>query len=365
MITSLIVCIYLALAFCNYNEYKAGKTNRFIVLLSFALLLFMMCRYSYVENNYDLSNYYRQYLYQNPMEDQNFGFYYLFFSLMRLGQILGLSFQTWWYLLTILSFILIVIALKLNRSNIHLWLIFFMLYFVFAFYTGLKFYYGFCVFLIGYLFLVRGGKRNKLLYVIFTCLAGGFHVMYYAYLILLFLNSKASEDIRKNKLIKIIAGVSIVLTIFFRINGSASSFFSAIFAQMETDKFDTYLSLKTGMGFYLPVVLHLSVLLFVWKSRKIISYESEDFGIVNSILFTSLLIVAFYPLFLISTVFMRIVSAFSLAAITAVGIDSEERFLYQRRGFVMAANWILVTIYFIKFVIGLTWELSVVPFFTF
>lgn len=365
MITVFIVCIYLTLILCNYNGYKTGRTNRFIALISFTLLLFLMCRYSYVENNHDISNYYRQYSYQNPMEDQNFGFYYLFFSLMRLGQILGLSFQTWWYLMTVLSFILIIIAVKLNRSNIHLWLIFFMLYFVFAFYTGLKFYYGFCVYLIGYLFLVRGGKRNKLLYVILTCLAGGFHVMYYAYLILLFLNSRASEDIRKNMLIKIITGVSLLLTIFFRINGSASSFFSAIFEQMDSDKFDTYLTLKTGMGFYLPVLMHLSVLLFVWKSRKIISCESEDFGIVNSILFTSLLIIAFYPLFLISTVFMRIVSAFSLAAITAVGIDSDERFWYQRRRFVMAANWILITNYFIKFVIGLTWELSVVPFFTF
>ncbi|MGN0398089.1 MAG: hypothetical protein ACI4EL_08805 [Candidatus Fimimorpha sp.] len=239
------------------------------------------------------------------------------------------------------------------------------------YYTGLKFFLGFAVYLIGFGYLIRDEKRSKLKYIICTIIAGGFHMMYYAFLLFAFI--KKSElvqdaddrtELKQNRLIVFIVTISILLSVFLRINGSANVFLVRIFSFVESDKLNLYWGLSTNLGFYIPIVLQWITLYLAYKYRSLSERISDEYyHFSNTLFYVNLLEIVFYPLFMVSLTFARLVTSISLATITATGYKT--RNMYQCERMRIVGNcFLVILVYCIRYyLLGNLWEVAAVPFF--
>ena len=186
----IIIFIYILLIIANYNTFKNGKNYQVLTILTFVLatiLLFSsnIARLDWSESEVDLSGYRTLFEQYDILEHPDFRMYYIFYGLMYVGQTLGLSFYTWWAIMSILGMSVIAIACKVHGFSYNLFLASFMAYYELVFYSGFKFFYGFCFFLLAYGFLLKDEKYSKIKYTLFLLIAGGFHSMYYFFLLFL------------------------------------------------------------------------------------------------------------------------------------------------------------------------------------
>ncbi len=114
---------------------------------------------------------------------------------------ISLNYYQWWAVMTALSLLFVFNTIKKRNYNPHIFLFFFMAYYVFLFYGGLKFFYGFCLFQYAFTFLLKGEKGGKLKFILITLLAGGFHVMYYMFLVLALIHLTIKTEKYSRKII--------------------------------------------------------------------------------------------------------------------------------------------------------------------
>ncbi|MCI7381402.1 MAG: EpsG family protein [Hungatella hathewayi] len=370
----ILIGIYVLLVLYHLVKDINGDVKWAMVYITFGFL-FYLCSHCEYLNTYDLSNYNAQYAYYNPMWDKSFTLYYLFLTMMRLGQIAEISFVNWWWITLAGAFLIIIIAVKIHRFNPHHFLVFFMMYYIINLYTGLKFFYGFCIYLLASGFLLRGGRKNKLLYIFLTAVAGGMHVMYYAFILFALINTDVPASmeecslniyshIRRHRIIAVLVIASLTLSFVLRLSGSANEFLSRIFSIIDFDKMDDYLSLSTKGGFYIPVIMQLLSLYLAFIIKK----QSKRTSLLNQqytdvLYYFNLLQVIFYPLFMISTTFMRLITATSMVTIAAGGYDKFE-FKQRKRFKITGASFLIVAAsLFRQLVLGHWWETAVVPLF--
>lgn len=365
-----ILGIYFFIILLHIVKGMNGQKNWIFIIATFGFIYYL-CGHCNYKSIYDLANYQAYYNYYDPMIDESFGLYYVFFILVKLGQICGLSFVTWWHLTLAFFFLLIVIALYIHDINPHQFLAVFMSYYVFVYYTGLKFFYAFAVYMIAFGFLLKPGKKNKMLYILFTVLAGGIHVMYYIYLIFAFSYKKLASNeegevnlFSNKKVMMLIVATSLFVSAILRINGTASLFLSRIFSFMESDKIDLYLTLSTKLGFYIPVVLQLLALYVTYKYRKMMkNVNNNRYQYAEILFYTNLLQILFYPLFMVSITFTRLITSASLVTISATGYKTYELWQNERIRIVGLNFLIVFAFIFRNFVLGNLWNISVVPLF--
>lgn len=360
--TICLCSIYIILTFLNFISYNNGERNKKLVIISLLFVSILMCgTYGiYDGSSYDLSNYRAQYEVYNPLEDDNFWNYYIFNICMRIGQICHLTFTQWWALMTIGSLYLICNVIKRFNLNIHLFLLVFMLYYLFNFYTGLKAYYGFCFFLLAFGFLTRDGVKNKLLYILFILIAGGFHMMYYMFLIFTVIDNN-HQFYTSNKFIRIICIISIFASILLRLSGSATRVLQQVFSFMENEKIDAYTALSTNLSFYFLVGMQLLTLYYIWSYSRLHSNDKSVQVNQQVLLIAGYLTVLFYPLFMLSMTFGRLTTTFSFLAIIYSGKNSYCYKVALRRRILMPAAFILMGYYFQQFVIGNMFNNSILP----
>ncbi len=370
-----IILFIIYLCFILYHLYQAlnGKIKWLPTVLSLVFLLFLIngCDYKAI---YDLNNYSTEYNIYNPLKNDNFALYYLFFYAIKAGQNMGLSFEVWWAVMNTLAFTVIFLALYKHKYNPHIFMLFFMAYYIISYYTGIKAFYGFCIYLLASGYLIRGGIPNKIKYIIITLVAGGFHVMYYIYLIFLIVGTgkensqpSAASIKRRNLLLKVVISLSLVLTVILKISGSANSFFANLFSffDMESEKLDSYIELSTNLGFLIPVGIQLLCLLFAYNYRNVTSKYENGLSRRGLILYyINLMQMIFYPFFMLSTTFMRFISYFVPVSFGIAGQDYISLSFNHRKKVLIFGAIIILGYYFRSFIIGSMWEVSVVPLFT-
>ncbi len=362
MIELTVIVLYLILLLLNTVYYINGKSSRLILSLSFLLMfiLFSGSNGAFDGTQHDLSNYNAQYSNYNPLEDNNFGFYYIFFLLMRAGQLLDLSFSTWWQLMTATFLAILVIGLKKHNFSIHLFFIWFMLYY-FIFYTGLKMFYGTCVFLFAFGYLLNSGVRNKLKFIFWTCMAGGLHVLFYTFLVLAFVNKDKNWSTKNIRKLKFISITVLIICFFLKISGSASNFLYRMFSFLDTDKTELYLTQSTNWGFFIPAGLHSLSILVLKMNKNILSLDENDNTIKYQLFNASIMMIVFFPLLLAHTVFGRLITEFSFISLCALGYRSVERSFDERISIIMYGMIILFGYYIKTFVISMGWENYITP----
>lgn len=363
------------LIFILYHLYMSltGKTKWFGTFFTILFLLFLIngCDYKQI---YDLSNYSAQYTQYDPLKNDNFALYYIFFYAIKIGQIMGLSFETWWSVMNCLAFGVMLFALYKHKYNPHLFMLFFMAYYIISYYTGIKAFYGFCIYLLASGYLLRGGLPNKIKYTVLTAVAGGFHVMYYVYLIFLLISTgktdaepSALSIKRKNRLLSIVIALSLVFSVILKISGSANSFFARLFSffEMESEKIETYLELSTNWGFLIPVCIQLLCLLFAYNYRIVTSACESDLRRRGLILYyINFMQIIFYPFFMLSTTFMRFVTYFVPVSFCFAGVGFGRLSFADRKRVLFFGAIVILGNYFRSFVLGSMWEVSIIPLFT-
>ncbi len=366
-----IIVLYLLLIFINCGYYLNGQKNRFVAVLTFLLLLFLMCGTTGLHDGTanDLENYRIQYESEDLSKNENFFLYYLFFFAMMLGQLLDLSFTVWWALMTAGSLILLAFAMKKHNINPHGFLLFFMAYYAMVFYWWLKLYYGMVFFFLGFGYLLQGGNKNKLRYILFTCVAGGFHVMYYPFLIFALINMQSVRSKRGNAILKLICLGAVILSVILRATGTANSVIGQMVYFLSSDKVDGYMEQSTNLGFYIPVAIQLLCLFHVWRYREIrtgrrLALTGEEDERANILFMTGILTILFYPLFMISVTFIRLLSAYSLTAICYTCTIQQGMNLQTRKKVLFTGSIIVGAYYIHSFIINNWWERLVIPFFT-
>ena len=339
-----------------------SKNKKVIKILSFLLLLLLLCGSEGYLNGtqHDLIFYKGQYDGTRVLFDNDFFLYYFFYICRFIGQSLNLPFADWWTIMSVLSLLVIIFAIKIHDYNDHLLIIWFLLYF-FTFYTGLKMYYGTCLYLLAYGYLKKGGVGNRIKYVVLTLLAAGMHCLFYAFLIMLVANYKIKKGIRKVDLIRLFVGGVVSFSFILKITGTVG-LLSEILSLVNIDKISYYLSFSTGKGMLIPIGLHLLTLYAVKKYYKKIRDLDEDDRKIKEILYqTTLLAFLFYPMFMFSTTFGRWITVLSFVVLVSMGYRSEMR---QKKDRLATLQYGLIVVcgYYIKtFVISDGWKSYIVP----
>ncbi|WP_272152051.1 EpsG family protein [Tenacibaculum aiptasiae] len=363
--SDVLIVIYIFFAIGHLSLYLNKKKSYLFTFFTLIFIFFLMSGHEYVGNGDggDFYGYWYGYTEYENLERNDFWFYYLFYSAERIGIYLSLNFYQWWAVMTALSLTFIIWTIKKRRYNPHLFFFFFMIYYVFVLYVGLKFFYGFCLFQYALTFLLRGEKRDKFKFILLTLLAGGFHVMYYIFLVLVLVNLK----IKKRKyLIKGIIIFSVTIVIFNVLSGRGllNSLQSTI-DSMDNTRLSTYFAIRTNWGFMLAIGIHVLTTIYAFRYRAIVrKYDQEKwYFYARTLLYVNLFAVIFYPLFMIALTFMRILTSLSLTTIIASSYKQEyfnktDRLKLLFSGFLIICLYFYINMYLAGYI-----ESAVLPFF--
>ena len=361
----ILIIIYIFFTLGHVFLYLNKKESNFFVFITSVLLFFLMSGHEYVGNGdgIDFITYENSYISFDILNLKDFWFYYLFYSAERIGIYFSLNYFQWWAVMTALSLIFIITTIIRRRYNPHLFFFFFMIYYVFVFYGGLKFYYGFFLFQYAFTFLIKDEKGGKHKYILLTLLAGGFHVMYYIFLVFGLVNLKIKN---RKYLLKIIIFSSIILSVLIKASGgSLLNFAQAIIEGQGNDNISGYFALRTSWGFLLPIGIHVLTTIYAFTYRNIVrKYDQGKWYLyANSMLYVSLMAVIFYPTFMIALTFMRILTALSLSIIIASGYGQKYFNLRDRLKLLLSGFMIIFLYYYINISLAGYMDKSVLPFF--
>lgn len=354
--------IYVVLALIN-GALLFKRGNWIVIIISMIFLLYL-CYVGDFSYSYDISNYINLYYQPFLTQDDNFTLYYLFYLLMILGHTLNLNFVDWWLSMNIIAFIVLIIAFKVHKINPHYFMFYFMAYFFLNFYTGLKFYYGFCLYFLAFGYIYKPGMRNTILYTLFCTLAGGIHMMYYLFLPLVLFKLFNQVLIEKQWVVKTLFLVSVIISAFLKYTGTAKNLFSSL--ETETDKIQDYLELETNLGFFIPVFFHILIILLSYKMYKatIDNDDNESYMICLPIWQNSLCQVLFYPLYMLALTFARLTTVSSIILLSYQGLEQLQFSKSQRNIFFCISILMILAYYYRQFVMGSLWEINVLPLFS-
>ena len=260
--------------------------------------------------------------------------------------------------MSVLAMLVIAVACKVHGFSYPLFLASFMAYYEFVFYSGFKFFYGFCFFLLAYGFLLKEEKNSRLKYVLALLIAGGFHPMYYFFLLFLLTPKRNPKYF-----VSAIAIGALLLTIIARLSGSAASILAPFFNMLDNEHIDKYIDLSVHWGFYLPVFLQIVIVYIAVRMRKYREVVGLPERATETLYYTTILSLVFCPFYALALTFMRLQTAFSLVIVSANSIhvnDLEGKALCSRMSLLMVlAYWFNNIISGLRGFIGN----SVIPFF--
>ena len=358
----LLVLFYILLITLNYKGFTDKRTTILLTLVTTVLSTFMLCSTNiasldWSETELDISGYRSQYEKYDALEYEDFKMYYIFYGCMYLGQYFGLSFRLWWTIMSVLAMSVLFVACRIHGFSFNLFLATFMAYYEIVFFSGFKFFYGFCFLLLAYGFLFSNNRKRQLLFALFTCIAGGFHMMYYFFLILL---------IKPFKNPKFFVGLVVVFTIIFtvlmRVSGSALSFLTPFFDALDNEHINKYTVGTVHSGFYIAILIHSVVVYLAYTIRKFKLKEGTFSAVTDTLYYTVLLSLIFCPFYAVSLTFMRLITAFSLVVVTA----SSRLLANSHKSRVLCVKLSLLVVfafYLMRIVFGGFIHSSVIPYF--
>ncbi|WP_270429754.1 EpsG family protein [Butyricimonas virosa] len=343
---TLLVVLYIYLIIQNYNRFKNNNITLALTIVTTVLATVMLfssntANFDWSEVELDMSGYRTVYEKYDVLEHPDFKMYYVFYSSMYIGQQLGMSFRVWWGVMSVIAMCVVLFACKIHKFSFNLFLATFMAYYEMVFYSGFKFFYGFCVFLWAFGFLLRNTNKDKIIFAIITCLAGGLHVMYYFFLIFLL------KPIKKPKaIVNIIVIVTIFFTTMMRLSGSAAAFMAPFFSALDNEHISGYTLATVNMGFYIAVILHLIVVFAIIKMRNLKKQVDPSNVSIDTLYYLVLLSLLFIPFYAIALTFMRLITSFSLVALVAsscIMINSKkERALCRNMSILIVSSFLLM-----------------------
>lgn len=369
----MLIFIYSLLLLGNLLLVILNKKNKFIAIFSFVVLLFLFCGHEYVGNgdSNDFLGYLQDYDNVAVTTSRDFWFYYLFYCTQIFSKLLGLNFYQWWAIMTYFALRMLWVTNKRFNLNIHHCLLWIMAYYGFILYTGLKFFYGFCFMFLACCNLFHESDNGNKKFILYTLLAGGMHVMYYFFLILLFNKVRFLSP-------KKVFILSIISFVFMLIGGKGllMTFLGPLVYSLNSDNLNQYFTTQTNLGFLIPLTIHFILLVYIFIVDKIYSrkpvlnnesctrknnaYKLKDTKIILN---STLLLTLIYPLFLVSLTFNRIYTAYSLILIMISSTFICNFSKLHRMGVLFFPFLIIVIYYIFNFYLNNYIDSAVIPLF--
>lgn len=362
---SFLLSAYIILMLFNLFYYSQRRNNRLIWFLSLVLLVFLMSANHNVTvingKTMDLFYYERDYYLVSKQNIQDSVLYYLFFTSQLLANTMGASYYTWLTVSSILCILSLFIAIRKFDLDIH-YVLFFFMYYVIAFYTGLKYFYGMIPILFGLYYLT---KQKKAWFVICVIIAGGLHPMYYFFLTFLFIDSKYFKP---KYIFRICVGLMLVVIVFgkTRFINAISSFLYLLFERQSLSR-SVYFTESTNLGFLIPIMLHIVTLIYSKKYLNCVKYYFEDSYLVKEaerLYSINQMCILLYPLFLIAVTFSRYITVVSFVTIALSSNGLKRMSIKYKQTLFLYGIIILVFFGFYFYYVQHYWEYNLVPFFT-
>lgn len=360
----LLIIIYIVLAISNFLCFKNNRTAAIITILTVILSTFMLFSSNTAnadrsEVELDMSGYRTLYEQYDVLEHPDFKMYPIFYSSMYLGQNLGLDFRSWWAVMSVFAMSVILIACRIHHYSTNLFLAAFMSFYEMIFFSGFKFFYGFCFLLLAYGFLLRNTRQSNLLFALFTCLAGGFHAMYFFFLILLI------KPFRKPKyFVTAVVLVTVMFTVLMRLSESAASYLSFFFDTLDNEHINKYTVVEVHSGFFIALFIHVVTVYVAYRIRHFNIQSGMHHQTSDTFFYTVLLSLVIVPFYSVALTFMRIITAFSLVVLTSsssiLNYSKESRAYCTRMALLL-----VLSCYFVRLVMGFQgfFQTSMVPYF--
>lgn len=367
MFKILLVIAYIYTIIRNYQVFINNKKAKCFLLLAAAFSTFMLCG-SHAANldwevtELDVSGYRTLYEQYDILDYHEFSMYPIFYGCMYVGQTLGISYRMWWAVMSVLAMSVIFFSCKIHKYSFSLCLATFMSYYEIVFYSGFKFFYGFCFLLLAYGFLIRNTRKGQLLFSLCTLIACGFHVMYFLFFILLIKPLK-----RPKTFVSFLVAITLTMTVMMRLGGSVAPFITPFLSIIDNEHVTLYTQGTVRLGFYVAVIINLTLIYAVYKIRQYKVHNKSNTPFIDSFYYSTLLSILYFPLYAVGLTFMRLLTAFSLVVITASSSLLQEtkqsRLLCAKMsGVVVLTFWLMQFLTNIGSTRGF-FETSLIPFF--
>ena len=337
------------------NKLFKNEKSLFISIITFIGCFYLLAGY---RNNSGLSNDVSNGGYEYyAIEKNNASSYEIgYVLLMKLGQLFNYSYFDWRRLVFFISLFIIFLCIYYFSDNPHIIYSLFSAYLIILSAEQIRNTIALSFFLVGlFTYLFTKIKEKRIIYVIFTILAGLIHSMFFLYLFLLFLDITFSE-----KNVKRIAAVVCLFCIVIFLNNNTIPGFNAIISHISNERADNYFIHKTRYGFLYPMVLHLSSVMLTYIASKNSSNEA-----IYKIHKLNLITMIWFPLFMINLSFYRISRNILLITYFAqADILSDDRILLKKKAYSLLLLIISVLLWiYIDLFITTPPEALLIPFF--
>lgn len=299
--------IYFSLIFVNLmfgikrffpplDRIKASR-SKILTTISFIGIFILIAGYrNYSGLSSDLIN--NEYEYINIANNYTSVYEPGYVLLMKAGSLFSLDFYSWRSSMTLIALLLVFISVYRWSSNPHFVISFFSGYLVIVSAEQFRHFLGFAIFTYGLVYyLYSGRKYKKIRFSLITIFAGMIHSLFYIYLLLILIDKSFSI-----KTIRRIVSLVLVFCVIVFLNGNNIPGLNFLLNMMGDSRVAIYLRQSTRFGFAYPMLLHSINAFLAYYAYN----QSRNRNIHSGAYKANLLMMIFFPLYMIQTTFSRI-----------------------------------------------------------
>ena len=359
--------------FLNFIFALRRKHSKLLLIITFIFILIMFTGYSNVGNgSLDFYGYVSNYDDIGAGISPSYSMEIGYVLLMKIGNMIGMNFFIFKIAVSIVCFLLIFKTISQFTRNYNCVCFLYLLYPILIDTERFRNFIGFSIFIYAIRFLVRNTKKDKLKYVILILFASTFHVLMFSYLIFVLVDTS-----NKNKLVKYIVGLTIVLCFIAFINHNNIPGLGIILRFVSDEKLLMQMVHVTRYGFIIPFSLHLMSLLLIYFSQKNISrytlssnsskktIPEGELSYINFIFWIDVLSIIYFPLYMLSYTFSRLATNLLLLNFIAYAktIDLLPKRCSARFVIIISTSIILIAWLISEFFINIPSNEVFIPFF--
>lgn len=356
----MLIYVYGFLLIINFILFLSGRTCKPLAILTeiFVTLFVAGERLGHVfawdQRNYKIN-------YENDNDIIEVGYKFC----ENIGHALNLSYEEFYTGLAIIFMILMLWGVNRMKTNLHLFLPAFMLYYITIPGDLVKNFCAFAIFLFFIKYIRFKEKKDYVLYGLGVVLAALFHPTFLVFLIFYLAAIKKKEFFYK--VLAVVVSISSLIIVLLKQQKVVSRILSSLIASINTvDKYTKYVSSVTGWSALAYILLMIAGLILViyWKKRCIEQprtdglYDVEAQEQSETAFKIAVIIMLLFPFIMVNITFYRFFKDILMVEIMYIGINTTYRYVGKGGRFIigMGAVAIAVGLFYIEIVANGYWE---------
>ncbi|WP_171719803.1 EpsG family protein [Paenibacillus phytohabitans] len=314
----MVYALYFSCLLMNFYFAFRIRNSKFVILTT---LVFIILVLGWNTGTLDNVNYIRHYTNISVGVYSSNKYEFMFVWLMELGNKLGLDWFMFKLLIACACVPLVYNTINLFTKNLSFVYFFYLLHAFFMDAEQFRNFIALSIFIFSIRFLLKKNKKSKFLYLMCVLLAASIHSSFILFLPLVIL-----EGVNKNKFVKSIAALSLILCILTFFNGNRIPVIDNFMENLvlDSNNIERYLNSSTRFGFVIPFLLHILNFMTIYMAKKykdrfqIGNTRQNEY--INLIFWTNVFMFVFFPLFMKSITFYRLTRDLSILNFIALSI---------------------------------------------